>query len=94
MKHLLEAKEIEIVMAKKLSELKPGDNVHRWLAGCNASMSLTVKSITANRIVCFGGWEFCRVTGAEIDEQLGWGPDGVTGSYIQPGDAEDTGFAE
>ena len=28
--------------------------------------------LTADRIIC-GGWEFDRQTGAEIDEDLGWG---------------------
>ena len=30
------------------------------------------------------GWTFCRKTGAEIDEELGWGPEfGVTGSFLK-----------
>ena len=82
------------MMAKKLSELKPGDKVYRWLPGCSAPMPMTVKSITANRIVCVGGWEFDRATGAEVDEELGWGPGGITGSYIEPNDEKDAGFAE
>ena len=94
MMHPREIKEIRIVVAKKLSELEPGDKLHRWLAGCSTPMPLTVKIITVNRIVCFGGWEFDRATGAEVDEELGWGPGGVTGSYIEPKDEVDGGFAE
>jgi hypothetical protein len=41
-------------------------------------------TVTANRIVCSGGWEFDLKTGAEIDEALGWGPDTSTGSFIRP----------
>ena len=35
-------------------------------------MRLKVTQLTAYRIIC-GGWEFDRQTGAEIDEDLGWG---------------------
>jgi hypothetical protein len=51
MKHLPEAKEIEIIVANKLSEVGTGDRVLRWLVGCSTPMHLRVKSITANRIV-------------------------------------------
>jgi hypothetical protein len=44
--------------------------------------------------VCVGGWEFDRETGAEVDEELGWGPGGVTGLYIEPRDERDGGFQE
>jgi hypothetical protein len=81
-------------MTKKLSEVGPGDRVLRYLAGCSTPLHLRVKSITASHIVCVGGWEFDRETGAEVDPELGWGPDGITGSYIEPGDAGDGGFAE
>jgi hypothetical protein len=86
MKPRPEAREIEIIVAKKLSAVEPGDTVLRWLGGCSSPMPLSVKSVTANRIVCAGGWEFDRATGAEIDETLGWGPGGMTGSYIEPQD--------
>lgn len=46
-------------------------------------MRLEVKSVTANRIVGCGGWEFDPETGAEIDEALGWGPHTATGSFIR-----------
>ena len=89
-----EAKGFKIVVAKTLSELEPGDTVLRWLGGCNSPMTLMVESITPNRIVCVGGWEFDRETGAEVDEDLGWGPGGITGSYIEPKDEADAGFTE
>jgi hypothetical protein len=86
MKPRPEAKEIEIIVAKKLSEVEMGETVLGWLGGCNSPMPLIVANVTANRIVCAGGWQFDRATGAEIDETLGWGPGGVTGSYIEPQD--------
>ena len=46
-------------------------------------MRLKVTQLTADRIIC-GGWEFDRQSGAEIDEDLGWGPSGVTGSFLEP----------
>ena len=80
-------------MAKKLSELEPGDTVLRWLGGCSAPMALVVKSITDNRIICAGGWEFDRFTGMEVDEKLGWGP-AISGSWIATQDEREAGFAE
>jgi len=44
-------------------------------------MELTVTAVTEDRIIC-GPWEFDKRTGAEIDEDFGWGP-GFSGSYIQ-----------
>ena len=59
--------------------VKPGDRVHRYLAGV-IRLPMTVTAVDDERIHC-GDWTFCRVTGAEVDERLGWGPAG-TGSYI------------
>ena len=81
-------------MAAKLSEVGTGDTVVRWLGGGAIRMLLQVESITEKRIICVGGWEFDRATGMEIDEQLGWGPDGVTGSYIEAPDELNEGFNE
>jgi hypothetical protein len=59
----------------------PGDKVTRNMAGI--IMELTVESVTEDRIITAGGWEFCRRTGVEIDDYLGWGPQyGVTGSFL------------
>lgn len=73
-----------IAMSRNLSDTKVGDFVLRWLAGIPTPMRLKVVSVTANLIICYGGWEFDRKTGAEIDEDLGWGPDVATGSFITP----------
>ena len=61
--------------------MKVGDVVRRTLAG-SVPMDLKITDITDTEIVC-GPWRFDRATGAEIDEELGWGPGG-TGSYIEP----------
>mgnify|MGYP001572383740 CR=1 FL=1 len=62
-----------------------GDVVTRWLAG-TLPMLLRVTEVRADRIVC-GAWEFDPACGAEIDEDIGWGPPpGQTGSFIEPGD--------
>jgi hypothetical protein len=59
-----------------------GDMVTRLLAG-SVEMELRVTALTEDRIIC-GGWEFDRATGAEIDEDLGWGPPPkMTGSFIK-----------
>lgn len=61
-----------------------GDRVVRLLAG-ELPMELLVTEVTDDLIVCGGaaGWTFDRVTGIEIDEELGWGPQfGITGSYL------------
>ncbi len=63
-----------------LQGLKAGDQVHRFLGP--VPMLLRVSQVTPNRIIC-GAWEFDRATGAEIDEELGWGGGG-TGSFIRP----------
>ena len=55
---------------KRLSEVQPGDTVVRWFYG--APMMLLVTEVTTHRIVC-GPREFCRLSGAEIDEGLGLG---------------------
>jgi hypothetical protein len=70
-------------MSKKLAEIAVGDFVLRWFVGIPKPMRLQVTQLTADRIIC-GGWEFDRRTGAEIDEDLGWGPGGVTGSFLEP----------
>lgn len=75
------------------THLKAGDKVTRLLAG-SVKMSMVVRDVTptlitcdalndAGEIACLGGWTFCPITGAEIDDELGWGPKyGVTGSKL------------
>jgi len=63
-----------------------GDKVTRFLGGI--PMDLKVTEITDDTIVC-GPWTFDKKTGAEIDEEIGWGPptpeepNRMTGSYIK-----------
>lgn len=87
---------------KKLSEVKVGDTVHRYLADA-IHMPLQVTEVTEDQIRCGclayansrglrvpermqkdnDAWVFCRKTGAEIDDELRWGPQfGATGSFI------------
>lgn len=64
--------------------MKVGDKVTRMLAG-TIPMELTITAMTEDRIIC-GDWEFDLKTGAEIDEELGWGPPpkfAMTGSFIK-----------
>ena len=63
------------------SNLQVGDVVTRMLGG-SVPMMLTISAVTDTLIIC-GGWKFCRKTGVEIDEGLGWGPQyGITGSFL------------
>lgn len=66
------------------THVKAGDKVTRLLAG-SLPMELQVTSVDDTYIYCGppgGGWKFLRLTGMEVDEELGW--DGIThtGSYI------------
>ena len=70
-------------MSKRLAEIAIGDFVSRWLGDAPIPMRLKVTEVTADRIICAGVWEFDRQTGAEIDEELGWVPGRVTGSFIE-----------
>ena len=62
-------------------DVKVGSEVVRLLGG-EISMPLKVTALTDAQIVC-GAWTFDRKTGAEIDEELEWGPPPLaTGSYL------------
>jgi hypothetical protein len=69
-----------------MDEIKVGDTVTRWLAG-TIPMELRVTEVTDTEILCGErgvGWMFDKKTGAEIDEELGWGPPpSRTGSFIR-----------
>jgi hypothetical protein len=69
----------------KLSEVAPGDIVTRLLAG-TIPMDLKVTAVDGRFIYCGpkgSGWKFDRASGAEVDEEIGWGPAfGATGSYL------------
>lgn len=64
-------------------DVKAGDKVTRLLAG-SIPMELQVVSVDDRLIHCGPfGWTFCRDTGAEVDECLGWGaPPLQTGSFL------------
>jgi len=69
----------------KLSEVQAGDMVTRILGG--RPMELRVTDVDEHFIYCGPagvGWKFDRVTGIEVDEEIGWGvpPEGVVGSYL------------
>ena len=66
-------------------KLEAGDTIIRMLGG-SLPMPLKVTAISENEIIC-GAWTFDKVTGAEIDHDLCWGPQyGRTGSYIKMND--------
>lgn len=63
------------------SDLKVGDKVTRLLAG-SISMRLLVTEVEDKYIHC-GPWKFNRITGLEVDEDLGWDGETHTGSYLR-----------
>ena len=65
-------------------DIKSGDYVIRMLGGpLMKPMVLRVTHVTVAQIIC-GSWTFDKATGAEIDEDLNWGPPPLhTGSYIK-----------
>ena len=68
-------------------KLRVGDVAVRMLAG-TLPMKLQVSDITDQLITC-SAWQFDKATGAEIDEELGWGPPPLmTGSYLDPSQSE------
>ena len=64
----------------RLGHVKAGDLVTRNL--CGIRQRLVVEEVTDTLIKCGGGWDFDRIAGAEVDEDLGWGPNG-TGSFLE-----------
>ncbi len=67
----------------RLRDLRAGDRVLRTF-GSHPAMTLTTTEVGGGLIRC-GPWTFDRETGAEVDEDLQWGPAfGRTGSYIEP----------
>ena len=66
--------------------IKVGDTVSRMVAGGIPMMQLKVSEIDDRFIHC-GPWKFDKLTGAEVDEELGWetGKDGTvrTGTYLK-----------
>lgn len=67
-------------------EVEVGDVVTRMLAG-TIPHELRVTAVSPTLIEC-GPWTFDPVTGAEIDEDLNWGPPPrMTGSFLARPDA-------
>lgn len=70
------------VMSYNPNTIKIGDTVTRMLAG-KVAMPLKVTAL-GDKVVTCGAWTFDRATGAEIDEDLNWGPPPMmTGSFLQ-----------
>ena len=73
-----------------------GDVVTRILGG--APMRLTVTSVDDELIHCGEpgvGWSFDRVTGVEVDHELGWGPMyGIAGSYLVHDGEQDSDWVD
>jgi hypothetical protein len=64
-----------------MKQLKVGDTVTRLIAGI-VRTELMVTEVTPDRVVC-GNRTFDRATGAELDDELGWGaPPLTTGSFL------------
>jgi len=80
------------MLQRDFSYVKVGDVVLRMLSGA-VPMKLIVSEVTDTLILCGPkdvGWAFERRSGAEVDEELGWGvrdKNGVlspTGSFLVP----------
>jgi hypothetical protein len=56
----------------KFAHLKVGDKVIRMLGG-EVAMPLVVTEVADSYVVC-QAWQFDKATGAEIDDDLDWGP--------------------
>ena len=69
-------------MTVSTMDIKVGDRVGRQMGNDGPIMWLTVTDVDEKIIHC-NLWTFDRETGAEIDEELQWGPEhGRTGSFI------------
>lgn len=77
--------------------LQPGSRVTRMLGGVGGiAMEMEVTGISNDLITCaavrhtkdgtpylvHGNWTFSIVTGAEVDDSLGWSAFGPTGSFL------------
>lgn len=83
--------ENKAVKSHNLDNVKVGDMLVRVLGANGVPMPVIVGEIKDGRVKVGSGdgvipwqmgWTFDQKTGAEIDEDLGWGPDTITGSYI------------
>ena len=67
--------------------LQPGDRVTRVAAG--KPMGVFTVSAVDEALVHCGPWSFDRVTGIEVDPELGWGPGGLIGTWLVHPDGVD-----
>lgn len=67
--------------------LQPGDRVTRVAAG--KPMGVFTVSAVDEALVHCGPWSFDRVTGIEVDPELGWGPGGLIGTWLVHPSSED-----
>lgn len=70
---------------RDLDQVRVGDVGLRYFGEGFGPMRLRMTEVADELISCGGGhgWTFDRATGAEIDDELGWGPAyGITGSYL------------
>lgn len=66
-----------------MSRFQEGQKVMRYLSSARIPMATVVTKVHEGLVWC-GPWTFDDKTGAEIDEDLGWGVDrGITGSVIE-----------
>ena len=69
-------------MTLSTMDIKVGDSVGRQLGEGGSIMWLTVTEVDDDLIYC-NLWTFDRKTGAEVDDELQWGPEyGRSGSFI------------
>jgi len=67
--------------------LRVGDHVTRLVGGQRMG-SFEVTAVDATLVHC-GPWTFDRVTGIEVDPDLGLGPGGLIGTWLIHSDSED-----
>lgn len=70
------------------TDVKVGDTVIRMLAG-TIPQTMRITALTETKVTC-ALWDFDRATGAEIDEDLDFGPPPkMTGSFLILPELED-----
>ena len=69
-------------MSVSIMDIEVGDKIGRQMGSDGPIMWLTVTEVDETTIYC-NLWQFDRATGAEIDDELQWGPEyGRSGSFI------------
>ena len=67
--------------------LRVGDRVTRFAVGQSMG-EFKVTAVQEGLVHC-GPWTFDRITGIEVDCELGWGPDGLVGTWLVHPSRED-----